>query len=371
MFKEFFLRRRAFQVGQTMCHVHESADVPVHTGSGLMDLGLEQHQAQAMTKQAASYVFTFQWVKGLLSWALTSAGTISEAAFVLAPLWILINASVHPFVRVFLPEAITKDISYFADTLLVGIPELIALSAIITVLAHLSMWIYQGKKPESRITAMWFFTFGLPTGVFIVITLLTLWYSLANVAFQLPTWAVQVRGIAAYWYGIASLLYVRLGRPQEAHRLREKDATIAALQEKMRTKLAEIEAHKDAMIAGIQRENERLNQQLETAIGEKSALYKALNQSSDSALQAYGDEVIQWLNSLDKSVSLDAIAANTGMNKRRLQTAIDRKELRVRGTNKELIWTPSLRKYLMKNAPKQEHKARSTDGMLALHIVNQ
>ncbi len=72
---------------------------------------IEPHQAQATMKQAASYVFTFQWVKGLLSWALTSAGTIAEAAFVLAPLWILINASVHPFVLLFLPEAITKDVS--------------------------------------------------------------------------------------------------------------------------------------------------------------------------------------------------------------------------------------------------------------------
>ncbi len=100
---------------------------------------IQQHQALTMAKQAASYVLTFQWVKGLLSWALTSAGTISEAAFVLAPLWILINASVHPFVRLFLPEAITKDVSYFADTLLVAIPELIALSAIITVIHHLTM----------------------------------------------------------------------------------------------------------------------------------------------------------------------------------------------------------------------------------------
>ncbi len=170
---------------------------------------IEPHQAQATMKQAASYVFTFQWVKGLLSWALTSAGTIAEAAFVLAPLWILINASVHPFVRLFLPEAITKDVSYFADTLLVAIPELIALSAIITVIHHLAMWIYQGKRPEARITALWFFTFGIPTMVFIMITLLTLWYSLANVAFPLPVWTVQVRGIAAYWYGIASLLYIR------------------------------------------------------------------------------------------------------------------------------------------------------------------
>ncbi len=94
--------------------------------------------------------------------------------------------------------------------LTIPIPELIALSAIITVLAHLSMWIYQGKKPEARITVMWFFTFGIPTGVFIIITLLTLWYSLANVAFQLPVWAVQIRGIAAYWYGIASLGIVNL-----------------------------------------------------------------------------------------------------------------------------------------------------------------
>ncbi len=139
----------------------------------------------------------------------------------------------------------------------------------------------------------------------------------------------------------------------------------------MQTQLAEMEAQKDAIIVGIQGELAQVYKQLETAIGEKSALYTALHASSDDVLQAYGKEVIEWVNGLDKTVHIDAIAAATGITKRRLQGAIDRKELRVRGTNKELIWTPSLREYLMKNAPKTAQKDRTPDGMPDLHLVNE
>lgn len=316
-----------------------------------------------------TYVITFQWVVGLLSWALTSAGTISEAAFVLAPLWICINASVHPFVLLFLPEAVTKDISYFADTLLVGIPELIALSAIITVIGRVGLWAYQGKKPVS-LSAVWVLAFGIPTAVFIVITVLTLWYSFGNVTFQLPLWVVQIRGIAAYWYGLASLLYSRIGRVQEAGRLQQKDSAIAALRAEMDAKLQEMAASKDAVIATIQRENARLQEALDhhktllhESIARANVLQSEITQSTEGALLAYGEMVIDWLKGLDKTVEIDEIAARTGISKKRLQGAIEKGELRIRGTNKSRIWVPSLQEYLIKYAPKNETQP-------ALHVVH-
>ncbi len=40
-----------------------------------------------------------------------------------------------------------------------------------------------------------------------------------------------------------------------------------------------------------------------------------------------------------------------------------------KGGREEVKWVPSLREYLLKNAPKHEMKAHSTDAMPALHVV--
>ncbi len=304
----------------------------------------------AASKTAARNIghslITWEWTKRLLHWIILSAGTMSECVFLIASIWVSVNANVHAFVLMFISEDTTRFLTELATTAYVILPECIVGLAVVVTLSHLRTWLY--KKRDYR-PAIWTVLYGLPTLVFALLSLITLGCSVANATFTMPTWAVVIRAIAGYWFAFTSLLYTQLGTPQERDRLAHKDATITALQ-------AEIV---------------RIRGELSEVIGEKAALYKALNASSESALQAYGEECIQWLNSLDKTVHIDAIAATTGITKRRLQGAIDRKELRVRGTNKELVWTPSLREYLTKNAPKTAQKDRLTDGMPALHLVNE
>lgn len=329
-------------------------------------------------------IVTWQWTKALLHWIIISAGTMAECVFLVASLWMSINSSVHPFVLHFMNERTTIFLSEIATAAYVALPECILGLAFVVSVKHIRMCLYNRRDFGSYI---WSLLYGLPTIVFLILSLITLGCSVTSSEFIMPMPLVVIRALAAYVFAFTSLLYAQLGAPQEHNRLQEKDDLIAnirreseanaeilrqekdAIAQTLNAEIARIQQTLGAQITRIQSELDAVYKEKETAIAEKSMLHSALTQSSDDALQAYGESVIEWVNGLDKTVDIDDIALRTGINKRRLQTAIDRGELRVRGTNKSRIWVPSLRDYLVKNAPKSALKERDTGPIL--HVVNR
>lgn len=335
---------------------------------------LQQAKTASFTaaKSTAKSIITWAWVKRLLHWLIISAGTISECAFLIASLWMSVNASVHSLVLLFVTEQTAQHLTELATAAYVALPELILGLAFVVTIGHVRLWLYNKRNYSA---AIWSVLYGLPTVVFLVLSLVTLGSSVASVNFRLPTELVVVRALAGYMFAFTSLLYTQLGTPQERDRLQKKDDLLTqlsqekdAMQQELNAEIARIQQTLTAEIARIKSELDAVYKEKETAIQEKTMLYSALTQSSEDALQAYGDTVIEWLNSLDKTVDVDDIAAHTGMNKRRLQNAIDKGELRIRGTNKGRVWVPSLREYLTKNAPKSQSKEQETGPIL--RIVN-
>jgi hypothetical protein len=342
--------------------------------------------AQAVKPRACAaltFIVTWQWVKHLLSWLILSAGTISECAFILASLWVCINASVHSFVLLFMSEQATQSLTSLAATAYVGLPELILPLAIVTTLAHWRTWTY---NRSDYAPALWCALFGLPTLVFLAISGTTLAFSLANHGFLLPSPLVVVRGIAGYWYALASLLYVQVGKKQETDRLKEKDrlylqlknekdfelaqlrteseATLAEVRENMQRKITELQKEKERISAELANQKELLRE----ALTRNSALQNVLDKSAEGALAAYPEEVIRWLKSDEKSFFIDEVARITGHSKRRLLAAIDHGKLQVTSRAKDRILKSSLIGWLKNNPPKQE---ADTDGQPALHLVNE
>lgn len=311
-------------------------------------------------KSVWMYVITFQWVRVLLAWSLTSAGTISEAVFVLAPLWICIKASVPDFVKLFIPNADqVKAITDFANTLLVGVPELIMIAAIITVLSKLSTWKYRGKLWD--ITGVWTLAFGIPTAIFIIITVLTLWASFGNDTFRLDTWVVQVRGIAAYWYGISSLLYTKIGKPQEVSRLQEKDTVITELTQKGKESQQKIDELL-ATIEGLKQNIDGLNQSIERQKKETLAAKSEVLQVSESALQAYSEQCVSWVFSGVKTADVDEIARYTGHNKQKIRWAIKSGDIKRAPGKAERYILASVAEWLKKTPPPQGQDEDLQDG---------
>jgi hypothetical protein len=335
-----------------------------------------QHAAQGTFQS----ILTWQWTKQLLYWLIISAGTMSECTFLVASLWMSVNSSVHPFVMLFITDATASHISELATTAYVALPELILGMACVTVISHIRIWLYE----KSVSAAIWTVLYGLPTLVFLVLSLITLGCSVTSTHFIMPEPLVVTRAIAAFMFAFTSLLHAQLGVPQERDRLQKKDDSIAALQAEMETAVAELRtelittianlrAEKDAIIAKLQQDNQSLAATIESQSAEiaqeksvKARLQTAMDKNEDAALGAYSDECIAWLKSGAKTVSIDEITRFTGHSKRKITSAIDKGMLQTASRNKELILVASLVMWL-KTVQPSSNKAESEP---LLHIVN-
>lgn len=364
-------------------------------------------KVKGIAKNVGHSLITWEWTKRLLHWLIISAGTMSECAFLIASLWMSLNSSVHPFVLLFLSEQQTVHISDLATAAYVGLPECILGLAFVTTISHFRTLRYT----KDNAAGVWFGLYLLPTLVFLILSLVTLGFSVANQHFIMPVPGVVARALAGYMFAFVSLLYTQLGAPQEKDRLQEKDDLIAQIKEMHAKFVAQLRHEKDGIIAKLRQEKDdivqqftfentnklaalgsdkdrlisqirfesqglqqqienqkreiaRLNELFETVKNEKQQLFDALNQSNEDALQAYSSDCLEWLNSNIKSATIDEIIRFTGHQKRKIEGAINRGNLKTATHSKETrVMIASLIPWLKQNLP--------TDKEPSLRIVNE
>ena len=315
--------------------------------------------ATTIAKNTGRSILTWEWTKKLLHWIIISAGTMSECVFLIASLWVSINANVHQFVLLFVDEQMTKHITELATTAYVALPECIVGLAVVVTLSHIRMVMYNRKEYRAWI---WSVLYGLPTIVFLLLSLITLGNAVASVTFEMPTGLVVIRALAGYLFAFTSLLYTQIGIPQEKDRLAQKDALLADWQTRMAQEIADLIDEKDAQITALTTqlatETRRLhaiidnqNQELQTQKQTNTNLITIVNKSSENALHAYSAECKEWLNSGVKTVFLDEITRYTGHSKRKISNAITGGHLQTAPRNKELILVSSLVEWLKQNQP--------------------
>jgi len=271
----------------------------------------------------------------------------------------------------------------------VGLPECILALAIVTTLSHIRTWVYN-RNDKRALT--WSILYGLPTAIFLVLSLITIGCSMVKVDFNLPSYMVVARGLAGYSYGLIALLYSQLGVPQERDRLQQKDAMMAELNRQYAINLAESNQQHESMLANVRREKEELTakrhqdnalltakidgqtseiEQLKALLVEykntERELINAVHKSSEDALQAYSEECLNWLRSGTKTVSLEEITRYTGHSKRKIEGAITKGYLQTASRNKELILVSSLVTWLKSVQP----STGKTEETPMLHIVNE
>jgi len=326
--------------------------------------------ARRVAQSTAHSVLTWEWTKQLLHWLIISAGTMSECVFLVASLWMSVNSSVHTFVLSIISAQMDARISDLATTAYVALPELILGLAFVTTISHVRTWLY---NKHDKTALIWSILYGLPTIVFLVLSLVTLGSSVASSDFQLPQYLVVIRALAGYMFAFTSLLHAQLGIPQEADRLQRKDESIAALQAEMERALEALRTEKDAMIAGLQKEMQRLSATVASQSDEigkakktQEQLLNAVNKSEDMALQAYSEDCIAWLKSGNKTVSIEEITRYSGLSKRKVEGAISKGLLQTAPRNRDLILVSSLTIWLKSVQP----TPAKTDETPLLHIVN-
>lgn len=337
-------------------------------------------------KVAGISLLTWQWTKRLVYWLIISAGTMSELVFLIASIWVSINANVHSFVLLFIDEETTKHLTELSTAAYVALPECIVGLACVVTISHARTFLHNKKDYRPVI---WIVLYGLPTIVFLALSLFTLGHAVANTTFTMPTEWVVVRALAGYMFAFTSLLYTQLGVPQEKDRLAEKDAMIADLRHNFAVKLvllrkkisnmarewqdekARLQRDASAKIADLEKENHRLtdlisqqNDVLDQQKRQQSELLNALDKSTRSALQAYSQECQNWLMSGIKSVSLDEVTRFSGHSKRKVNNAIAAGKIQPSPRNKNLFLVSSVREWLEQNPPNDE------DTKPELYVVN-
>jgi hypothetical protein len=293
-----------------------------------------------VTSRTVQSFLTWNWTRQLLHWLIMSAGTVSELAFLLASIWVSLNASVHRLILTVMNEQTSRFLTELAAAAYIVLPELIIGLAIVTTLNHFRVWFYDRKQITSLV---WSVLFGIPTCIFLLLSIVTLGNAVANAAFQLPEPLVILRAIAGFWYAFISLLFTQIGRPSEVNRLQQKDQTIAQLQKQNRT----LEDRLREQTA----ENEQAKRQIDDLKMTLSRVEKTMNKSADATLHAYSAECQAWLKSGIKTASIEEITRYTGHSKRKIQNAIAGGHLFPSTRNKELILVSSLILWLKENPP--------------------
>jgi hypothetical protein len=308
-------------------------------------------------------------------------------------------------VLLFISEQTSIHISQLATAAYVALPECILGLAFVTLISHIRVWLYN----RSLSAGIWMVLYGLPTVVFLVLSLITLGCSVASTSFQMPEPLIVIRALAGYMFAFTSLLHAQLGVPQECDRLqakdtiiqekvmnlatlgrekdeiiarlrqentvnlailgREKDGIIAELRSKAETMIAEMRKEKQSLQVTIESQNGEIEKQKGLLVESKTAqseLMKAVDKSEDAALQAYSEECLRWLKSGVKTASVEEIARYTGHSKRKIDSAINRGSLQTAPRNKELILMSSLLPWLKSVQPSS---GKTTEEVPVLHLV--
>lgn len=327
-------------------------------------------------KVVGKSLVSWSWTKRLLYWIIMSAGTASELVFLVATVWVIVNANVHVFILKFLSQAQTENLTYLATTAFVALPVCIVGLGVVTTIGHIKMW-----KKGGWISIVWSVLYGLPTLTFFSLDVVTLGFSVANTSFTMPLALVVTRALSAFIFGFTAFIYHFLGKPQEKERLQEKELIIVNMKQENAVMVArfqkdiseiktEWQREKARMISDWEHETARLNAEIEKQNElldenkrQQTLLLNAVNKSSENALQGYSEECMNWLKSGEKSVSLEDIIRYSGHSKRKIQRAINSGLLQASTRNKDLILMSSVVKWLKQTPAK-------TDTEPELYVVN-
>lgn len=337
----------------------------------------------AYLKLIGENILHWSWTKSLLYWIILSAGTMSECAFIVASLWLSLNASVHPFILKLLGghQDWTDYLSYLSTSTYVALPECILGLAFVATLGHIRLYMSDRKNVSALI---WAVLYGIPTLIFLMLSIYTLSGSVLNVTnFQLADpWKVA-RALAAYGFAFVAFLYYQLGKPQEADRLEKKDRVIGELTIKIQAltnQIAEVKAQSVEEIAqqkaNFERQIEAMNRSIadlsgrlsESTLAQKMLEYE-LNKSNEQALEAYGEECASWLKNAHKSVLIEDAVRYTGHSIQKINGAIKTGRLKTTTRNDGRILVSSLRDWL--NETPSPDKKIEDDALGRLRIVGK
>lgn len=307
-------------------------------------------------KQHVTSFLQWQWVKKFVYWIVVSAGTVAECIFLIASIWVSLNATVHPLMLKVLSEAQTFTFSELSISAFTALPEIILGLAVVTTYGQIKAYCLHGRN--SSLT--WSILFGLPTLVFAGLTIWTLCASALQIGYIMPAFLIATRVLAGYVYGFVTMLFVLIQEPDNADYVTglksDHSSEVATLNDKIVMLNNTIEESKVDFADAIEQFKcdfeVRLNEK-DSALNELRMISKSQNeqvkQLTDKAsslvrhdLANYPKVVSELIETGKATIQIDEAVNLTGISKRRLNNA----NLKRHSRNRDLIMVNSLIEWL-------------------------
>lgn len=320
------------------------------------------------------------WFVSIMRQVIITGGNIAESAFLLATLWVIVNAVAHTLVLWVIDAHTIELINNLSAIAFSALPELIIIPVIIICYDHWSTAV----KQKSYASGVWAVLYSIPAGFFLVLTIVTItaFVSTKGDAQFVPVVGSQlvIRCLSGWMYAVVNMLFKKLGEPHYASKLEALETVIASQKAEMEqskshfeTALQTANSNFQTAMAAKQSEFEyQINlivEQSKTQIDHFQNLLKTQNEQvqklserasslSSQGLENYPKVISELIDQGVKTVSVDILSELTGISKRRINAA---KTLQRTSRNKELILVSSVIDWLKTVPLSQESKPQDTD----------
>jgi len=304
-------------------------------------------------RKGYSYFVSGVWFVSIVRQIVLTGGNIAESAFLIATLWVIINAVAHTLLTWFMPLQMIELFNYLAVISFSALPELIIIPVIITCFTHWS----SAVKHRDKTAMIWGTLYSIPTAFFLVMTILaiTTFVSTGGSHF-VPADGMQlvIRCLSGWMYAVVNMLFDHLGKPHYDSIIGGLNRELTMLKDKFNLEITELKNRHTSVIDGlnesltseiaeVKSENAKLKTNLDAQL--KLALSAGLNAADtgvEPLYQMYPSIEKEWIMTNKKSVSLDEIIKVTGINKRRVTNA----RIRKTGRNDALYFVSSVLDWL-------------------------
>jgi len=295
------------------------------------------------------------WIVDIMRQVIVTGGNIAESCFLLATLWVIINAVAHTLLTWFIPVRIIELINYLAVIAFSALPELIIIPVVIICFSH---WVTSYKQ-KSKVSFTWGVLYTIPASFFLVMTILAITTFVSTGGTHLvPASGIQlvIRCLAGWLYAVVNMLFQRLGEPHYASKFEALETVIDSqrdemenLQRNFETTLNEMRDNFKMIIESKQTEIDRFQNLLTSQSEQVKRLAEKASSLELRGLENYPKVISEWIERGVKTVSIEDILSVTGQSKRRINNA----KLQRHSRNKDLIMVSSVIDWL-KNAPLPE-----------------
>lgn len=289
----------------------------------------------AYVQKAWTFIFNGHFMVSFVRWMTLTGGNIAESMFLLATLWVTVNAVAHPLLTRILPTVTIETTNYLAITAFSIVPELIIIPLIITCYSHWALVVRRKSKPA----VLWGVLYTLPAVVFLFVTITTISSFVSakgTIDVHLDGTQLVIRCLSGWWFSTVNMLFAQSGKQQYADMLDEKDAKITEITETFAAEKYRINdeftKHQSAMEESFHKQKADMEDVIERLKGDLGTVTVRLEEQSNQArrlaqraeslerngLEDYPNVIKEWIDKDVKTATIDQIAEVTGHPKRKL-----------------------------------------------------